>query len=108
MGKANLEAIEMARDFKEKAKKKYNIDRIILFGSQATGKTREGSDIDLLVISDKFRNRVEFMSRLFEEWHIKQKKKFPVDFICFRRKEFDKLSERVTIVKQALEEGVEI
>jgi len=108
MGKANTEAIRLARDFKGKAKKKYDIDKIILFGSQATGKTREGSDIDLLVVSDKFKNKAKSMSQLSAEWHINQKKKFPVDFLCFTRKEFNRLSTRITIVKQALEEGIEI
>ena len=83
MGKANVEAINLAKYFKEKAKGKYGIQKIILFGSQVTGQTREGSDIDLLVVSDKFKKRADFMSKLFVEWHIVQKKKFPVDFIFF-------------------------
>jgi len=33
------------------------VDRMILFGSQATGTAREGSDIDVLVISDDFRDK---------------------------------------------------
>lgn len=33
------------------------VDRIIVFGSQATGKAREGSDIDVVVISDDFKDK---------------------------------------------------
>lgn len=108
MGKANAKAVELSRDFKEKAESKYNIEKIILFGSQVTGSSRKGSDIDLLVVSDEVENKAEFMSRLFEEWHINQKKKSPVDFICFTPEEFSKLASKITIVKQAVEEGVEI
>lgn len=108
--KANVEAINLARDFKEKAKDKYAIEKIILFGSQATGMTREGSDIDLLVVSEKFRNRdkAASMSQLLEEWHLVQKKTVPVDFICLTPEEFDEMSKQITIVRQALKEGVAI
>ena len=108
MGKANPEAIKMAKDFKKHAAKKYGIQKITMFGSQATGKTRKESDIDLLVVSDKCRRKAEFMSGLFREWHVVQKKKHPVDFICYTPKEFDRLSKQITIVKQALEEGVDV
>jgi len=108
MGKTNSEIISLVKDFKEKSKRKYGIKKIILFGSHATGKTREGSDIDLLVVSDKFKNRPAFMSQLLGEWHIVQKKSLPIDFICFNRKEFQRLSKQITIVRQALREGVEI
>ena len=108
MGKAKLEAVRLAQDFKEKARKKYGIQRVILFGSQAIGSAKTGSDIDLLIVSDKFRNRAKFMSQLYSEWHISQKKRLPVDFLCFTKKEFRRMSKQITIVKQALEEGMEI
>lgn len=108
MGKANPEAVKIAKDFKRHAAKKYGIQKITMFGSQATGKTRRGSDIDLLVVSDKCRHKAEFMSKLFREWHIVQKKKYPVDFICYTPEEFNRLSKQITIVKQAQEEGVAI
>lgn len=107
MGKAKPEIIELVRDFKEKAQKKYKIQKIILFGSQATGDTKQWSDIDLLIVSDKSKKRADFMSKLFAEWHLVQKRIHPVDFVCFTKEEFDRLSKHVTIVKQALEEGLE-
>lgn len=108
MGKPKAQAIELVKDFKEKAQKKYGIKKIILFGSQATGRTREGSDIDMLIVSDSFKTRADFMSKLFAEWHIVQKKNFPVDFLPYRTKEFESMSKGVTIVHQVVEEGIEI
>ncbi len=108
MGKAKPEAVEMAKDFKSKAGKKYGIKKMFLFGSMATGKTHRWSDIDLLIVSDRFRNRIGFMSKLSAEWHITQGKNFPVDFLPYRTREFNRMSRRITIVRQALEEGVEI
>ena len=108
MGNSKSLAIELAKDFKKRAAKKYGIKKIILFGSQATGKKREGSDIDLLVVSDRFKKRANFMSKLFAEWHIVQKKNLPVDFLPYRTKEFENMSKGVTIVHQAIKEGIEI
>lgn len=108
MGNSNAQAIEVVKDFKKKAAKKYGIKKIILFGSQATGKTRKGSDMDLLVIADGFRKRTDFMSKLFAEWHVIQKKDFPVDFLPYRTKEFVAMNKGITIVRQAVEEGIEI
>jgi hypothetical protein len=59
-------------------------------------------------VSDKFKRKAEFMSKLAVEWHIIQKKKIPVDFLPYKTKEFRELSKKITIVKQALEEGIEI
>ncbi len=108
MGKANAEAIKLAKDFKNKAGAKFDIEKMIMFGSQATGKTREGSDIDLLVVSGKMKKRAKFMSALSKEWHIAQKKNKPVDFLCYTPEEFREKSKRITIVRQAMKEGVEI
>lgn len=108
MGSSKIQVIELVKDFKRKAAAKYGIKKIILFGSQASGMTREGSDIDMLIVSDSFKKKTEFMSKLFEEWHIVQKKNFPVDFLPYRTKEFDSMRKGVTIVRQAIEEGIEI
>ncbi|MGI0047054.1 MAG: nucleotidyltransferase domain-containing protein [Nitrosotalea sp.] len=108
MDNSSTQAIDLAKDFKRKAAKKFGIKKIILFGSQVTGKTRKGSDIDLLVVVNSFKNRPNFMSKLFAEWHVIQKKDFPVDFLPYRTKEFESMRKGVTIVHQVVEEGIEI
>ena len=81
---------------------------MVLFGSQATGKSGKDSDIDLLVVSEKVRKKSKFMTSLIEEWHTVQKKNNPVDFICYTPEEFKTKSKGITIVRQALKEGIEI
>jgi len=108
MGKANAKAIEMAADFKKKAAKKYGIKKVLLFGSQATGKSRKDSDIDLIVVSERIKKKSEFMSSMIQEWHLVQGKRHPVDFLCYTPKEFKAKSKGITIVKQAVEEGIEV
>jgi predicted nucleotidyltransferase len=53
MGKAAV--LKIIGQFKDALEKKgIKIVRIVLYGSYAAGKHREGSDIDLVVISDDF------------------------------------------------------
>jgi predicted nucleotidyltransferase len=63
--KAVLEII--ARFKKAIESKGIRVERLILFGSYATGTYREGSDIDIVVISDDFKGksyweRIEILS----------------------------------------------
>lgn len=45
---------------------KHNLEFVVLFGSQATGKTHSGSDIDIAVISRDKVNTPRLMSELSE------------------------------------------
>jgi hypothetical protein len=65
--------------FVERAKKTFNPQKIILFGSFAKGKTSEYSDIDLVLLSDKFKNipkekRLDYLydliKDLYPDFHI--------------------------------------
>lgn len=38
-------------------KKGISVERIVIFGSYATGKARDDSDIDIIVVSKDFRNK---------------------------------------------------
>ena len=92
--------------FKSRAGKEILLEKLILFGSSATGKTHKWSDIDLIVVSKVF-YKMDFFERgakMYDYWNLKK----PVDFICFTPEEFDKLKNKVTIVRQAVEEGIEI
>jgi len=69
-----------------------NISKIILFGSQAKGESTEESDIDILIISNDFRNKDIFERvELIKEAEIKTIKKFmiPLDIITMTQEEFE-------------------
>jgi len=106
MGQRRTEVLKCLREFKEVAKK-YKVERIILFGSQATGKTEESSDVDLIVVS-KQREKLELLRSLYHEWHTNQRIDLPVDFVCYTPEEFEKKRGEISIVSQALKEGIEI
>ena len=57
MVKTKREIEEIIRKYQEELKKLgINSQRVILYGSYARGNPREDSDIDLIVVSDDFRN----------------------------------------------------
>lgn len=92
--------------FKKRINKDIHISKMLLFGSLARGNYRRWSDIDLLVVSKDFRNikKVRRPVRLYGYWTYK----YPVEFLCYTPEEFKRLSKRVTIVREAVKEGIEI
>lgn len=107
MGREKSQIIlEVVKDFKEKVKDDYGVEKLILFGSQAAEDAKMDSDIDLIVVSRKIKDKLTFLSGLYHEWHLNQKIDYPVDFLCFTPEEFEKKSKQVTIVREALKEGV--
>lgn len=87
-------------------KRENHIEKMYLFGSMATGKTHRWSDVDLIVVSKRFRGKglLERAPGLYMKWNLK----YPVDFLCYTPEEFKKLSRKITIVSEAVREGVEI
>ena len=96
--------------FKSALKKKFDVEKIILFGSAAKGKVSEHSDVDLILISRKYGRRDVFriVPKLYEVWHEKQKIEYPVDIILLNTREFERLKKQVSIVSEALKEGIVI
>lgn len=98
--------IKQLKKFKSNLKKNIYINKIIFFGSRAKGKPRKYSDIDLLIVSKDFRKK-KFRYRaigFYDFWDLD----YPVDFLCYTPEEFQKLSKQVTVVSEAVKDGIEI
>lgn len=94
------------KEFKARLNKDYAVDKLIFFGSRAAGKPHRWSDVDLVIVSSKFR-KMDFIqrgARMYDYWELD----YPVDFLCYTPEEFRKLSKRITIVSEAVKEGIEI
>ena len=103
------ELIEILIAFKQHIVKKYEIKKIYLFGSYSQGKANEDSDVDLIIVGDfKQEGNSHRAPVFYKEWHIVQNIDLPVDILCYTPEEFDLLKNKVTIVKEAIEEGIEI
>ncbi|MBS3121135.1 nucleotidyltransferase domain-containing protein [Candidatus Woesearchaeota archaeon] len=98
--------IDYLKEFKRELTKSIPIEKMILFGSRATGKARRWSDFDLIIVSKKFRN-TQFRYRPLgfrQYWNLD----YPVDFLCYTPGEFKKLRKQISIVSDAEQKGVEI
>jgi predicted nucleotidyltransferase len=105
MGKRKI-IEEKLKIFREKVNKDIPIKKMILFGSRVHGKIGRDVDIDLIIVSPKFR-KLDFFQRgakMYDYWDLY----YPVDFLCYTPEEFKKLSKQITIVREAVEEGVVI
>lgn len=94
------------KEFKKSVNKDFPISGMYLFGSMVSGRTHRHSDIDLIIVSPKFRKLNFFQrgARMYDYWNLRM----PVDFLCYSPEEFNKLKKQITIVKEAVEDGIEI
>lgn len=103
---ARTTIINQLKSFRKELNKDIPITKMVLFGSQAWGKPHKDSDIDLIVVSPSFRRKKSLRRGIhfYNYWHLD----YPVDFLCYTPEEFRKLSKQITIVRQAVKEGIEI
>lgn len=99
------EAVAVIRTFLENIRQNLPIERAYLFGSYATGRNRDYSDIDLAIVSPALngRNSLTVNQDIFHRAML-----YNVDLepICFSPEEFEK--EELPIVLDIKREGVEI
>ena len=85
-------------------RRRYRPDLVLVFGSRVRGEALAESDLDLLVVSERFRG-VPFLERastLLADIDIP----FATDVLCYTPEEFDRKRHELGIVSQALEEGL--
>ena len=99
----------MKRDLKKflrLTKKNYNIKKAILFGSRARGDYFLDSDVDIILVSENFKNFkfTDRIANISEFWNS------PVDLepLCYTPEEFERKKKQIGIVRQAVKEGIEI
>ena len=104
MGKEESKLVEALREFKEMMRQRYDIKAMILFGSHVRDEADENSDIDLIVVGNEFKGKSSLKRpvALYLEW----KMDYPVDFLCYTPDEFEEKRKEISIVRQALKEGV--
>ena len=98
--------IRKLQNFKKQVDSDFFLKKMYFFGSRASGKPRRDSDIDLILVSSRFK-KLDFIERgakMYDYWNLH----YPVDFLCYTPEEFERKKKLVGIVQQAVKEGIEI
>ena len=83
---------------------RFQPQQVLLFGSRATDSALEDSDLDIIIISEKFQG-LPWPQRVFEVlWTLKSP--IPLDVLCYTPEEVQARSQEVDWVAQALNHGV--
>jgi len=98
--------ISNIQEFKKNLSDIIDLQELIIFGSSISGDYTKDSDVDLIIVSPSFRGKKFYKRALgfHRRWNID----LPVDFICFTPEEFEEKRKQVSIVSEALKEGVRI
>lgn len=94
------------RRFRRALQARIGAATVVLFGSQATGRAGPDSDVDVLVVCPAFEGRttLERAAMVDPAWELP----YPVDFLCYTPKEFERLKNQTSIVQAAVREGFEV
>lgn len=96
--------LEYIKEFKKRLSEDIPISKIVLFGSRVGGKPGRWSDFDLIIVSPQFKNESILTrgAKMYDYWDLD----YPVDFLCYTPKEFNRLKKQISIVREALKTGI--
>ncbi len=106
MGARAVEPDERVRRFAQRLRQMMPDARIIWFGSRARGAHMEYSDYDFIVVSERFAG-MPFTKRpepLYRCWEHDA----DLEPLCYTPEEFERKASMITIVAEAVREGVEV
>ncbi|MFQ6096232.1 MAG: nucleotidyltransferase domain-containing protein [Armatimonadota bacterium] len=93
-------------DFAARLRRAYRIHKIILFGSRARGDHLKHSDYDFVIVSPEFEGK-RFSARtaeMYQYWDAD----VGIEPLCYTPDEFERKRKQITIVRQAVREGIEV
>lgn len=92
------------REFLPRLEKLYRPTLVIAFRSRARGDALEESDLDLVIVSERFRS-MRFLNRIFAV-DTDLDLPFGADLLCYTPEEFERKRQELGTVSAAVEEGM--
>ena len=93
-------------DFARRLREEMDAEQVILFGSRARGDWLKESDYDFIVVSQRFHG-VPWPYRPVEVYRLWQGSP-GVELLCYTPEEFQRKSREISVVAEALREGVQL
>jgi predicted nucleotidyltransferase len=106
MGERENESLKIFKQSLPRIKDKFKPEKVYLFGSQARGEALECSDLDVVIISEGFRN-IKFLNRITEVLEIIDPP-VGIDLLCYTPEEFARKREEIGIVQESLKCMIEL
>jgi len=100
------ELAPFVHDFARRLHEEIGAQKVILFGSRARGDWLHESDYDFIVVAERFEG-VHFASRpvdLYQYWTGRP----GVELLCYTPEEFERKRRQISIVREAVREGIEL
>ena len=101
------EVIQMAKEFLDRIRQRYDVRDAYLFGSFAKGTPAEYSDVDLAIVLD---SSSQFEESLFDDqfmiFHEAQEFNSRLEVVCFRKEKFDQ--DGGALARRVKEEGIKL
>ncbi len=98
-------------NYMEKIKDIYAANEVWLWGSRAYGTPNKYSDIDLIVVSNKF-SKIKFIRRMYEFTNklglLLDRNAEVVDALCYTPEEFERKKQEIGVVREAVEKGIRL
>jgi predicted nucleotidyltransferase len=95
----------------DKIRKLYDPQEIWLWGSRIYGRPTPYSDVDMIIVSEKF-SKIKFLKRRSTFLKITgllyDKEAEVVDALCYSPKEFERRRKALGIVNEALQKGIRV
>lgn len=101
-----LELDPFVYDFARRLHEEIGAQKVILFGSRARGDWLKESDYDFVVVAERFQG-IPFVQRpvdLYQYWEGRP----GVELLCYTPDEFERKRRQITIVREAVREGIEL
>jgi predicted nucleotidyltransferase len=105
MAQIKEEVKKVLRDYLVKVQKDIPVDLAILYGSQAKGRPRPDSDIDIAVFSHKFRNKSRYAAQVMLQKYLRGVKA-DIQPIGYPTEEYSSKNELDFVVAIIKKEGI--
>lgn len=104
--RVSKEIMEIVKNYAKRLseKEKLPIDKVIIFGSQAKGKTHHWSDIDVCIVSPKFKDSLKALEFLWQK-RKDEEVKAGLEPVGFSNQDFQKGNSLIQEIKRV---GVEV
>ncbi len=77
-----------------------NVKKIILFGSYAYGVPTKGSDIDLCIITDDNRRKIDIITDI--QSSIYKNLQYPVDILVYKPEDFENRADSISTIEKTI------